>query len=156
MTKRKIQIIAGRPSSGKTLYATHISRISAIQLKTVIYFSFERTSDSLRRLYGIQEEVEVVDIPSLTWEDIKAQISGKDYDLCVVDYLQLLQGYNSGLLNVIVEEFEGMSKLAELIILAQVSVGVESESRLPCAGDIFNASKISKLDRVIFTGIGKT
>jgi len=61
MMEKHIQIIAGRPSSGKTLLSSQYCRTAIIDGKSVLFFSLEQSKQRLQQLYGIPKMVEVIE-----------------------------------------------------------------------------------------------
>jgi len=57
MIKNEIEIIAGRPSSGKTLLVSQICRDNIKSNQPILYFSIELSKSHLSQNYAIPKEV---------------------------------------------------------------------------------------------------
>ena len=135
-----IEIIAGRPGSGKTLLATQICRSYVNNKSTVVYFSIELSSKYLLEKFGIPKEVNIVDNHRNDWNKIKKSIITLAPELCIIDYLQLVKDFESSLLGIIIDDIQKLKINTKIIILSQVSKITEEEGRLPMPEDIHMSS----------------
>ena len=151
-----IEIVVGRPSSGKTLLATHLCRIAERDNQSAIYFAIEVSEKYIKEIYGVSENVEVVDTPNIDWKTIRNIIAQKKPALCVIDYIQLMNGFNENSLNNIIEDFAGeKNNNTKLVILSQCVCEVEKEQRLPLPKDIIGTNMLKTNTEVRVTSIGK-
>lgn len=118
---KRIEIIIGRPSTGKTLLATHLCRNAALNRKKFIYYSLELNKNTIVHEFGLLDKSGMIDDSVQTnLTDIIKSIIERRPDICVIDYLQLLKGYNENSLETIIHRFNSIeNNQTQLIILAQ-------------------------------------
>jgi len=154
MMEKHIQIIAGRPSSGKTLLSSQYCRTAIIDGKSVLFFSLEQSKQRLQQLYGIPKMVEVIETPSLSWKNILAIIAIKKPNLCIVDYLQIVTDCKKTDLLKLHETIFKNNQNMSIVILSQVSKEVDCKKGMPTLGDV-NMVKISPFEGLSFIGLRK-
>ena len=119
--RNSVEIIAGRPSSGKTLLASQICRDSIINKKTIIYFSLELSKKYLTENFAIPKEVLILDESNYYWPDIKEIILSEKPNITIIDYLQLINNISPNLINQIIDDFNKHLICGKLFILSQIS-----------------------------------
>ena len=148
---KRIEIVIGRPSSGKTLLATHKCRCLTLNQQKALYHSLEIDSEMLTKIFALSKETKIIDSIPISWMDIRHSIITEKPDLCVIDYLQLLKGYNQYTLQEIVSDFNSLDNShSRLLILSQCIK--ESCERIPKLQDIVGIDKkISTIDAQIIS-----
>ena len=96
---KRVEIIAGRPNSGKTLAAIHLCRQCVLKKKSVLYFAIELSEKYLVENFNIPRHVKVIDDPRLELSDIAKLIEKIRPHVTVIDYLQLIHQYNENIVN---------------------------------------------------------
>jgi len=156
MQNSNIEIVAGRPSSGKTLLASQLCRNSVNSHESVLYISLELSSNNLKVNFGIGEGIDVIDDPNLDWGVMKNIIIKNNPKLCIIDYLQLIKGCNNELINNIVRDFATLDVDTKLVILSQISRRVGEDSRLLIPEDMHMSTITSTMTNILFTALNKT
>ena len=156
MQNSNIEIIAGRPSSGKTLLASQFCRNCVNSHASVFYISLEMSSKNLKANFGIGEGIDIIDDQNLDWEAIKNIIIKSNPKLCIIDYLQLIKGCHNELINNIARDFVTLGVDTKLVILSQISRRVDEDSRLPIPEDMHMSTITSAMTNILFTALNKT
>jgi replicative DNA helicase len=156
MHKNHVEIIAGRPSTGKTLLASQICRENVNYNRSILYFSLELATEYLIKRFGIPKEVLIIDDPNLDWKDIRDIIIEYQPDETIIDYLQLVQHNNSNLINIIIEEHNNFTFNNYLYILSQVALNSIVESRKFNQRGLLKANIEMLSKKISFTALTKT
>jgi len=127
-------VIAGRPSSGKTLWAVQHARKAMLEKRAVVFFELEVSEEFLRQRYGLPESARVLDRSDPSTHDIAVLIERYRPDVCIVDYVQLLSDWNEDCLFRLQEHAARYN--VELVATSQVRASVSHERRLPRPEDL--------------------
>ena len=152
-------VIASRPSMGKsTLGYNIINKVSKRTKGNILYFNYETSKDLLKSKIT-SNNVEIVDDPTTTVEQIKSKCESTNHlSLVVIDYLQLIPSscndtskneidYISRTLKTLTLELN-----VPIIVLSQLGRQVENrENKRPILRDLdIMGSLVQDSDKVIF------
>ncbi len=91
-------VIGGRPVMGKTTFAISLARALAEQGYKICYLSLAESEDKWLDMYGqgdiqgngLNENITLIDEVPQSPDSIEAHCSDHQYDLIIIDYLQLI------------------------------------------------------------------
>ena len=117
---KRLTILAGKYSIGKTTFAANLGRWLSISGKSVLYFSMGVDAKYLYNIIGKKKTKRffVCDIPGLSLEELQLIIKNHNLDVIILDYLQLIKG--SEVLRCVGREFEMKHLLDSLSDLARI------------------------------------
>jgi replicative DNA helicase len=155
MVEKRIEIIAGRPSSGKTLLASQICREGVNKRRSILYFSLELTVDYIRKNFGIPNEVSIIDDPNLNWLTMKKIIQDYQPDDAIIDYLQLLNNFTEDHINHIIKSFQEKNIESNLYLLSQVSAFSEYDSKAITHKNLLHSNIDKTINNIVLTTLSK-
>lgn len=155
MNRTEVEIIAGRPGSGKTLLASHMCRQLVNENKSVLYFSLELPAMYLARVFGLPAEAAIIDDPNIAWPTIVKCIEKTKPDLTIIDYLQLILKNKENLINQIIKEHSALGFEHRLVVLSQLSCSAEINATMPNHLDMHKARLTSNPQNTVFTILKK-
>lgn len=160
--KKEFITIAGRPGMGKSsLLINIINNVSKQTNDKILYFNLE-TSKEILKTKIISDNVEIIDTPAITIEEIKnkcEEVSKNGLALVVIDYAQLIRPatfntFSSKILSQVSYTLKNMVlKLnTPIIILSQLSSKtINDEDKKPQLRDFDNAvALVQDSDKIIF------
>lgn len=156
MDNKRVEIIAGRPSSGKTLLASQICREGINEKKSVLYFSLELPASYLAQTFGLPAQVEIIDDPETDWPGILQHIKRFRPAITIIDYIQLLGGHSEQTIDKIIEDHSNFSFDLKIVILSQLSCSTDQLGTMPTHLDLHKAKITSVLNRTLFTALKKS
>lgn len=154
--KGQLILVGGRPAMGKTSFARSVSMELAVKGYKIGYYSLglnreewlECASKKMAAEAFATLSIEIQDECPRTVSDIENSCNGQNYDMVVVDYLQLIDREEDG----IEEVLKALRKLADtmsvpIIVLSQLSRKIEErEDPIPLVDDL----KSSGIDADLF------
>lgn len=149
-------LVGGRPAMGKTSFARSVSMDLAVKGYRIGYYSLglkrkewlECASEKMSKEDFASLSIEIQDDTPRTVADIENSCNRQNYDLVIVDYLQLIDREEDG----IEEVLKALRKLADklsvpIIVLSQLSRKIEErEDPIPLVDDL----KSSGIDADLF------
>jgi archaellum biogenesis ATPase FlaH len=155
MHKTEVEILAGRPGSGKTLMASHMCRQWVNENKSVLYISLELSASYLERVFGLPAKVSIIDDPEISWPTIGKCIEKTKPDLTIIDYLQLILLNRDNLINQIIKDNSAFKFDHKLVVLSQLSCNVDISAAMPNHLDMHKAKLTSNPHNTVFTILKK-
>jgi replicative DNA helicase len=153
MHENQVEIIAGRPSTGKTLLASQICRENVSCNLSTLYFSLELTVSYITERFGIPKEVIIIDDPNLTWQNIKDIILKYKPNCTIIDYLQLIKNNTSNLINEIIQDHQNFTFNNKMVVLSQISQADTSLDKMQIHGKLHNSNLSIYQKDVTFTAL---
>ena len=144
--KAQLILVGGRPAMGKTSFARSTSVVLAEKGYKIGYFSLElNRNEWLGRASNIKSAEEIVKLPidildevPRSAEEIEADSVEKNYDLLIIDYLQLVDR-GDGSLNDVIRSVRNLAdKLSiPVIVLSQLTRNIEMrDNHMPKIEDL--------------------
>lgn len=152
-------VVASRPKMGKsTLGYNIINKVSKRTNGNILYFNLQTSKDSLKSIIT-DNNVEIIDTPNITIEEIRSKCeSTKDLSFVVIDYFEAISSssndisfnqlsYIPRILKTIVIELS-----VPIIVLSQLTKEIEDrENKRPILADFYWSSPLTQdADRIIF------
>jgi predicted ATP-dependent serine protease len=150
-SKVGLTLVGGRPGVGKTTFLLNVTAQMLRRNKNVFFVSLELDEKSVKNYLlstGLNDQdslskLTIYDQTNFNIDDLSADETVVNFDLIIIDYLNLIGYANDKSLDYIVKQLKNISnhKNINIIASAQLSKG-NDESRIPTESDFMISKDI--------------